>query len=76
MFVADAEKTRFDFYFAVDLAEALSEVELHPDPLHWLANRWHLDESPSNNGIKLTRTGLAGSEVDSSDEAQPVLLEV
>jgi len=29
-----------------------------------------------NNEIKLTRTGLAGSEVESSDEAQPVLLEV
>ncbi len=31
---------------------------------------------PSNNEMKLTRTGAARSEVDSSDEAQPVLLEV
>lgn len=29
----------------------------------------------SNNEIKLTRTEAARSEVDSSDEAQPVLLE-
>jgi hypothetical protein len=33
-----------------------------------------LQAAPSNNEMKLTRSGLACSEVDSSDEAQPVLL--
>ena len=55
MFVADNNKTRFDVYFALDLAEALNEALRQPDPLHWLVNHWRLDEVQPHPGAQLTR---------------------
>ena len=47
MFVADENKTRFDLYFARNLAEALTVAQNTADPIRFLAARWHLDETPS-----------------------------
>ena len=71
MFVADEIKTRFDVYFAEDIAIALTEALAQPAPLHWLADRWHLDEVPSNNGRRPAderAVDLAVPNVDASAE--------
>jgi DNA modification methylase len=61
---------------AIGIDIAQEYIELTQQRVDKARAQLHLFPLTSNQEIKLTRTGLAGSEVDSSDEAQPVLSEV